>query len=131
MVAGLVALTPGRVSAQTLKKETAKHLATLDGAENFKAYCAVCHGEKARGDGPAAKALKTPPADLTLLAKKNGGTFSQTDVEATIRGTKATSSHGTREMPMWGPVFRSMDGDDTVTLRVHNLVQYLRSLQAQ
>ena len=37
--------------------------------------------------------------------------------------------HGTREMPMWGPVFRSVDNDQVTQLRVRNLVEYLSSIQ--
>jgi len=42
------------------------------GQEMFKSYCAVCHGEDAKGNGPAASAMKVPPIDLTTLAQKNG-----------------------------------------------------------
>jgi putative copper export protein/mono/diheme cytochrome c family protein len=35
------------------------------GAALFAANCAVCHGTDGRGDGPAAKSLPMPPADLT------------------------------------------------------------------
>ncbi len=35
------------------------------GAELFPRHCAVCHGADGRGDGPAAKTLPWPPADLT------------------------------------------------------------------
>jgi putative copper export protein/mono/diheme cytochrome c family protein len=31
----------------------------------FAEHCAACHGTQARGDGPAAKDLQPPPADLT------------------------------------------------------------------
>ena len=34
------------------------------GARLFNQQCAVCHGEQGRGDGPAAKSLKTKPADF-------------------------------------------------------------------
>ena len=37
--------------------------ASPDGAATFKANCASCHGEKGRGDGPAAKALDPKPRD--------------------------------------------------------------------
>lgn len=39
--------------------------AVVHGAKLFAANCAVCHGAEGRGDGPAAKALPLPPADLT------------------------------------------------------------------
>ena len=35
------------------------------GAALFAANCAMCHGAGARGDGPLAKSLPIPPADLT------------------------------------------------------------------
>ncbi len=31
----------------------------------FRTHCAVCHGQKGRGDGPAATGLNPKPADLT------------------------------------------------------------------
>jgi putative copper export protein/mono/diheme cytochrome c family protein len=35
------------------------------GAALLPAHCAVCHGTEGRGDGPGAKGLPVPPADLT------------------------------------------------------------------
>lgn len=37
----------------------------MHGAALFAANCISCHGADARGDGPAAKSLPVPPADLT------------------------------------------------------------------
>jgi len=34
-------------------------------AADYTTHCAVCHGTAGRGDGPAAKGLTPPPADLT------------------------------------------------------------------
>jgi mono/diheme cytochrome c family protein len=41
----------------------------------YKQFCAACHGAHARGNGPAASALKIQPPDLTTLAKRHGGKF--------------------------------------------------------
>lgn len=38
-------------------------------ADNYANHCAVCHGAAGRGDGPAAKGLTPPPADLTDAAR--------------------------------------------------------------
>ncbi|HKA61832.1 MAG TPA: cytochrome c/FTR1 family iron permease [Methylomirabilota bacterium] len=38
-------------------------------AADFSAQCAVCHGATGRGDGPGAKGLTPPPADLTDAAR--------------------------------------------------------------
>src|SRR5262249_28841049 len=35
------------------------------GAAIFKTNCALCHGEKGTGDGPAGAALKPPPRNYT------------------------------------------------------------------
>jgi len=39
--------------------------AIVRGAKLFAANCVVCHGAEGRGDGPSAKSLPWPPADLT------------------------------------------------------------------
>ena len=39
--------------------------AIVHGARLFASNCVACHGAQGRGDGPAAKSLPLPPADLT------------------------------------------------------------------
>ena len=48
------------------------------GADLYPQYCARCHGAVGRGDGPDAKGLPVPPADLTaehLWAHSDGELF--------------------------------------------------------
>jgi mono/diheme cytochrome c family protein len=107
-------------------------IASVSGRDLYGFYCATCHGREARGDGPAAPALRTPPPDLTKIAARHGGVFPVKIVELTILGDQdaAMPAHGTRDMPMWGPIFRALHPDDTMTkIRVENLVSYLQSLQ--
>ena len=50
----------------------------VEGAALFPSHCASCHGAEGRGEGPAAKGLKVPPADLTaghLWAHSDGEMF--------------------------------------------------------
>jgi mono/diheme cytochrome c family protein len=102
------------------------------GKEMFTAYCAVCHGASGKGDGPAATALKKAPADLTQLAAKNGGKFPNTVVYRYISGEDTLASHGSRDMPIWGKVFHSMESDPGVDqLRINNLTNFVKSLQAK
>jgi mono/diheme cytochrome c family protein len=97
----------------------------------FKAYCASCHGVDGKGDGPAAPALKTPPTDLTLLAQKNGGTFPEAHVANVIQGIVLTPAHGSKGMPVWGPIFEAMGQHQPaeVQLRIRNLTSYLATIQ--
>ena len=99
----------------------------------FEAYCAVCHGKDAKGGGPAAAALKTPPADLTTLAQRNGGKFPSMKVMSILRGQAGVAAHGNQEMPVWGPVFWTMSQGhpSEVQQRVTNLTRYLESVQAK
>jgi hypothetical protein len=97
-------------------------------------YCASCHGPAGKGDGPVAPALGTPPADLTTLAKRSGGSFDEAEVMGAIDGRRSIAGHGTREMPVWGAVFEQELKDSsypgyTGMLRSRVLTEYLRTLQ--
>lgn len=103
------------------------------GKDMFERYCAVCHGRDAKGGGPAAPALKVPPADLTMLAKKEGGKYPSAHVASVLRGQADMASHGSKEMPVWGPLFLSISQghDAEVHQRIANLVAYLETLQTK
>ncbi len=104
-----------------------------DGKEMFRAYCAVCHGPQGKGNGPAEQALKMPPADLTILARENGGKFPELRVYGVIQGDSEMAAHGSREMPVWGSVFRdiSRGSGAEVNLRLRNLTKYVESMQVK
>jgi hypothetical protein len=107
------------------------------GEQMFNAYCAACHGTDAKGNGPAAPALKAPVPDLTTLAQRNGGKYPATKVETVIRfGAEAHFAHGSQNMPVWGPIFGSMTATSGTTspevqLRIANLTHYLGTLQVK
>jgi hypothetical protein len=106
---------------------------SMTGGDTFAFYCASCHGLHGKGDGPTAAALKTMPADLTLLARNAGGTFPRTEIDAFVTGMgRPIPAHGSGDMPVWGPIFRALDPSDTrVKVRIANLVDYLQSIQAK
>jgi mono/diheme cytochrome c family protein len=115
-----------------IKRTVAKATPVDSGAIMFAEYCTACHGPTGLGNGPAAAALKKPPANLTLLAQKNKGTFPQRRVEDVLRFGFDYPSHGNSEMPIWGPTFRALSADkEAVTLRIANLVDHLRTLQVK
>jgi mono/diheme cytochrome c family protein len=134
-IALLLALASALAVAQEAKTEVkhgaAPQTSPASGKEMFVSYCASCHGKDAKGDGPAAASLKTPPADLTTLAKRNGGKFPSDRVTSILRGQAKLGSHGDQEMPVWGPVFWKLSGghEEVVQQRVANLNRYLESLQ--
>lgn len=106
---------------------------SLQGSKLFKIYCASCHGEDAKGHGPMAAWLKVPPSDLTRIAVRNGGKFPLAQVNRIISGEVAVlSGHGTRAMPIWGPVFSQVNRDqDLGRVRIDNLARYLRDIQTK
>jgi mono/diheme cytochrome c family protein len=107
---------------------------SLDGRDLFQFYCASCHGRSGVGDGPVASALKSPPANLTVLARRNGGVFPSDRARAVIAGSKPPTApaHGPSEMPVWGPIFRGLDPNDRqVEVRIDNLVRFIESIQAK
>ena len=114
-----------------IKKTTASYTSPSSGKSMYLAYCASCHGNDGKGNGPAARALKMPPRDLTQLAADNGGKFPEKEVIHTIKGDSPAPSHGSKDMPVWGPVFRALStsSDATADLRVRNLTKYIASLQ--
>lgn len=127
----LVVVVPLAAGAQEIRREPARAIQSVEGADLFNAYCAVCHGKDAKGRGPAAAALKVPPSDLTMIAKRNGGKFSANSVQNAIMGSDKMASHGNDEMPVWGPVFKALSDDAGRTLRVANLTNYIESMQAK
>ena len=129
----LAAMTLGlvlSVSGQTWQGDASK-ATPMDGAELFKTFCASCHGAEATGNGPMARVLRHAPPDLTLMAKKNGGTFPTARLNRIIAGWDI-ESHGDREMPVWGDPFRlPHDGrsQDGAEARIAAIVRYLESIQ--
>ena len=75
------------------------------GKELFAAHCASCHGVDGTGNGPAAKALKTRPSDLTRIRERHGGAFPRLEIVGFIDGERPVSAHTSAEMPKWGRVF--------------------------
>ncbi len=111
---------------------TAAATSPASGHDMFMSYCATCHGKDAKGDGPAADALKVAPADLTQLSKKYGK-YPSMKVTTILNGQANLAAHGNKEMPVWGPVFfrMSQGHEGEVVQRIANLNHYLESIQAK
>jgi len=131
-------LTIAGAQENQIKKTQVKPASSVSGAQMFKQYCAVCHGPSGKGDGPVATALKVPPPDLTTLVQRHDGKFPDDYVSNVLKNGVQNPAHGSGEMPVWGPIFDTMNRwkalcpgmDETpVTLRITNLTNYLKSIQ--
>jgi mono/diheme cytochrome c family protein len=103
------------------------------GKQMYTSYCAPCHGVDGRGNGPAASALKTAPIDLTGLAKANHGKYPDTHILSVLKFGSEIPSHGSAEMPVWGPILGRMGqvNSQEKDLRMANLSRYLETLQVK
>ena len=116
---------------QDSEKQLPSLIRSVEGPDLYRAYCASCHGKDGKGDGPVAPTLKATVADLTVIAKRNGGKFPVARVQRIIMGEGMIASHGSREMPVWGPIFHQIEWDvDRGNVRLDNLVKYLESMQS-
>ena len=106
---------------------------TAAGKKMFVQYCASCHGASAKGEGPAAIAMKTPPPDLTELSKHNDGKYPEGYIGALLKFGRNLASHGSEDMPVWGARFKAIDPvrDPTGQQHIDDLVAYIKTLQAK
>lgn len=82
----------------------------LRGKQQFLRTCANCHGVEAKGDGPAARYLKTKLIDLTIPENLN----SDADLAWKIKNGKG-------DMPAW----KKLLGKN----QIWDLVNYIQSLK--
>jgi mono/diheme cytochrome c family protein len=124
----LIAMDETATPKKNLKKKPVTSSESESGSQLYKNYCAACHGIEGKGDGPVARFLKGPPADLSTLAKRNNGTYPADRVAATLRSGTNSGVHGTSDMPIWGPVFQSQR-KSVSEMRIHELTEFVGSLQ--
>ena len=101
------------------------------GRQMFREYCAACHGQNGKGQGPGSPFFRVPPPDLTTLKQRHGDVFPRSYVSTVLLFGPGSSAHGSAEMPVWGPIFREQDqyNEAAVHQRVKNLCEYLESIQ--
>ena len=107
---------------------------SMYGEDLFNFYCASCHGRDGKGHGPVAPALNVAIPDLTTLAARHGGQFPGAFVESFVTGNRASlvPAHGSKDMPVWGPVFQALEPSTTANrVRIANIVAYIESIQSK
>jgi cytochrome c oxidase cbb3-type subunit III len=85
-------------------------------SDQYKVYCAKCHGSSGHGDGANASTLKTTPRDFSDCATMTK-ISDDTMFKAIKEGGSAVSLPG--DMPPWGQAFE--DGE------IKGLVTYVRA----
>ena len=111
------------------------------GRITYGRYCANCHGADGKGGGSIAKFLKIPPTDLTMIEPDEEGNFPQQRLSEIIDGQSEVRGHGSREMPIWGDVFKNPlseayatgdeSGEDRAQRMIRELIYYLETIQAK
>jgi mono/diheme cytochrome c family protein len=127
---------PGTAQEPTVKKAPVVQSDPSSGKQMFTDYCAPCHGKEGAGNGPAASAMKKTPANLAVLAKNNGGKYPAAHVAAVLRFGDERPAHGSKEMPVWGQLFQSLNWSSgskemEAQQRINRLNSYLESLQTK
>ncbi len=114
-----------------LNPNTASLIGSTEGPALYKAYCATCHGTDGKGIGPMTEWLKIKTPDLRRISIRGGGKFPLARVQRIISGEEnITAGHGTREMPVWGPIFSQVSRDqDLGRMRVYNLAKFIEKMQ--
>ncbi len=87
------------------------------GKATFTSYCAACHGQTGKGDGPAAAALKTKPrnlADPKLIGKLTDKYLA----DVISKGGAAIGKSAL--MPPWGGTLKDTD--------IKNVIAFIRGL---
>jgi mono/diheme cytochrome c family protein len=81
----------------------------------YTAKCASCHGATGKGDGPAGKFLKPPPADFATVLKG----VADADIAKIIKeGGKAVGKSAT--MPAFGSILTAED--------INGIVEYVKGM---
>ena len=109
------------------------------GKAEYMRSCALCHGDKGKGNGIYASKLLVKPTNIALLQKDNSGVFPTRAIFQIIEGRDDLKLHGPKAMPVWGDRFNHesllyVDKRFTKTFvrgRIFELLLYLEEIQVQ
>jgi mono/diheme cytochrome c family protein len=104
-----------------------------EGHRYFVRYCASCHGTDGLGDGPVARSLATPPANLRKLGDKYGMPLPAHRIAELIDGRDTARAHGSHEMPVWGEKLYELGhgekGETGIGDVIAKIIAYLNTIQ--
>ena len=138
IVALLAAVAVPVAMASAAEEETAsKTVKVFKGKVTYRIYCSNCHGEAGQGDGNLAELLSVRPANLTAIARNNGGEFPTELIIQLVDGRETVQGHGLKEMPVWGDAFQKSlqpswteeSDDDRAKRKIIEVVAFVESIQ--
>jgi mono/diheme cytochrome c family protein len=135
LLIGVLLMGQGIATSQTtgrvLKRVPVSYSDPASGKQMFTDYCAVCHGRDGKGGGPAVEFLKTPPPDLTTMARRHNEKSVKLHVQTILRqGVEGNAEQEALSMPHWSAAFsRTHSVRGLAELRMHNLANYVESIQ--
>jgi hypothetical protein len=78
------------------------------GKREYESLCAGCHGVTGRGDGVNRAYLERSPADLTVMARNNGGEFPYMHFYVVVDGRYEDGT----DMPCFADVYARRAAED-------------------
>lgn len=139
LASSLLVISAAHAQQRAPQRDTPVDLGKIE----YESKCAICHGLAAKGDGPMAAFITRKMPDLTTLAKNNNGVLPVSLIVEIIAGEKELPAHGSRDMPIWGTIFRAegyrteaghdilYDAEAYVRARILTIVDYVNRLQVK
>jgi mono/diheme cytochrome c family protein len=134
----LVAVAAPIAMASAQEDEKASQtVKVFKGKVTYRIYCSNCHGETGHGDGNLAELLSVRPANLTAIARNNGGEFPTELITQLVDGRETVKGHGLKEMPVWGDAFQKSlqpswteeSDNDRAKRKIVEVVAFVESIQ--
>ncbi len=127
-----IAALVGGASLVASGRALAEEANSTAGRFTYKTFCSTCHGPDGRGDGPSAKSMRVPPADLTGISSRSNGRFDRASVARAVDTKGKCKGTGHEDMPRWGEVFAKVRGGQTpaqVQQMITDLVAWIETVQ--
>ena len=134
LVAAAAPIATASAQEDELASQTVK---VFKGKVTYRIYCSNCHGETGHGDGSLSELLSVRPANLTAIARNNGGEFPAEFINKLVDGRETVQGHGLKEMPVWGDAFQKSlqpswteeTDDERATRKIVEVVAFVESIQ--
>lgn len=126
-----ILFVPRFVAAEAAAPQGRPPVQDVSGSDEFGRYCSLCHGNDGRGAGPLtdADAMKKVAADLTQIAKRNGGIFPFSKVADTIRDGGSIADHKPSRMMAWEKIFSAASDPVRAKAIIFEVTRYVEGLQ--